>query len=340
MLSLAEMKKILLIVLLLFGCAVKQKKPLVIAHRGASGYLPEHTLQATAMAHGFNVDYIEPDIVLTKDDIPIVLHDIYLDKTTNVSDVFPKRKRRDGRYYAIDFTFAEINKLSVHERQGEDGNRYARRFPFQKSSFKIPSLVEYIELIQGMNKSRSKNIGIYIEFKNPKFHREQGKDIVGTMMTVLDQHGYIWGDLPIYIQCFDPSYLKEIRAKYGKRIKLVQLIADNSWAETEVDYDQMMTEKGIAEVATYADAIGPWIYQLLKPDNEKTDYDITELNDFAKKYKLAVHPYTFRVDELPPFVDSKEELLDLLFDDLRVDGLFTDFPDVVLDYLSTKEFED
>ena len=331
--------RIFLILLLLMGCSVTQKKPIIIAHRGASGYLPEHTLASVAMAHGFNVDYIEPDIVLTKDNHPIVLHDIYLDKTTNVEEIYPKRKRNDGRYYAIDFSLKEIKKLKVFERQGEDGNRYPNRFPFDEASFQIPSLVEYIELIQGMNKSRKKNIGIYIEFKNPKFHESEGKDIVGTMMTVLDENGYIWGEENIYIQCFDPRYLKEIRAKYNNRIKLVQLIADNSWAEADIDYDQMMTEEGMKEVATYADAIGPWIYQLLKPDEEKTDYDITELSEWAKEYKLAVHPYTFRVDELPPFVDDSNELLDILFDDLKVDGLFTDFPDIVLEYINKKEYE-
>lgn len=88
----------------------------VIAHRGASGYLPEHTLEAAAMAHSFGVQFIEPDIVVTKDDKLVVLHDYHVDTTTDVARVFPDRKREDGRYYAVDFTLAELKKLNVTER--------------------------------------------------------------------------------------------------------------------------------------------------------------------------------------------------------------------------------
>ncbi|MEZ6118468.1 MAG: glycerophosphodiester phosphodiesterase family protein [Pirellulaceae bacterium] len=91
-------------------------RPIVIAHRGASGYLPEHTLPAKALAFGQHADFLEQDVVITKDDRPIVLHDIHLDTVTDVATRFPDRKRSDGRFYAIDFTLAEIQSLSVHER--------------------------------------------------------------------------------------------------------------------------------------------------------------------------------------------------------------------------------
>ncbi|WP_416374910.1 glycerophosphodiester phosphodiesterase family protein, partial [Methanothrix soehngenii] len=95
--------------------AITEEK-LVIAHRGASGYLPEHTLEAYALAYGMGADYVEPDLVLTKDGVFICLHDIHLESTTNVEEVFPDRAREDGRWYAADFTLSEIKQLKVHER--------------------------------------------------------------------------------------------------------------------------------------------------------------------------------------------------------------------------------
>src|ERR1043165_1359827 len=90
--------------------------PIVIAHRGASGYLPEHTLAAKALAYGLGADYLEQDIVLSKDDVPVVLHDIYLDTVTDWSRRFPERKRSDGRFYALDLSLAELKQLRVTER--------------------------------------------------------------------------------------------------------------------------------------------------------------------------------------------------------------------------------
>jgi glycerophosphoryl diester phosphodiesterase len=127
----------------------------VIAHRGASGYLPEHTLEAVAMAYAMGADYLEQDVVLTKDDHAIVLHDIHLEAVTNVAQVFPRRARSDGRYYAIDFTLAEIKALQVHERIALPAGAavYPKRFPVGWSRFEIPTLEEEITLVQGLNKS-------------------------------------------------------------------------------------------------------------------------------------------------------------------------------------------
>ena len=131
---------------------------IVIAHRGASAYLPEHTLAGVSMAHAWDVDFIEPDIVLSKDRVPVVLHDIHLELTTNVEDTFPKKKRKDGRYYAIDLSLAELKQLRVHERINPKTGKIAfpARFPAKLSAFQIPTLSEYIELIQGLNSSRQK----------------------------------------------------------------------------------------------------------------------------------------------------------------------------------------
>jgi len=161
------------------GNALAGEKKIVIAHRGACGYLPEHTLEAKAMAYGMGADYIEQDVVLTRDDRAVVLHDIHMDTVTDVAKAFPDRKREDGRYYAIDFTLDEIKKLHVTERMDLETGKpvFPGRFPAGKSGFRVPTLEEEIELIQGLNKSTGKDVGIYPEIKSPAWHRSEGKDI-------------------------------------------------------------------------------------------------------------------------------------------------------------------
>ena len=167
---------------------------IVIAHRGASGYLPEHTLEAKAMAYAQGAHYIEQDLVMTKDDHLIVLHDITLDRTTDVDEKFPNRARDDGRFYAIDFTLEEIKTLKATEgfrlENGEKVQGYAARFPLGQSNFSVPTFQEEIEMIQGLNQSTGKDIGIYPEIKQPAFHRNEGKDISTAVVNVLKEYGY------------------------------------------------------------------------------------------------------------------------------------------------------
>ena len=179
--------------------------PIVIAHRGASGYLPEHTLAAKALAHGMGADYLEQDVVLTKDDVPVVLHDIHLDTVTNVAEVFPDRKRDDGRYYAIDLTLAEVKQLRATERVDAKTKRpvFPTRFPPHLSYFTVPTLAEELELIQGLNTSSGREAGIYTEIKSPAWHRSEGKDISKIVLGVLDHYGYREASDLAYLQCFD-----------------------------------------------------------------------------------------------------------------------------------------
>ena len=130
-------------------------KKIVIAHRGASGYLPEHTLASKAMAYAMKPHFLEQDLVLSKDDIPVVIHDIHLETITDVAVKFPDRKRADGRYYVIDFSFLELKQLQVTERFDPKTGRavYKDRFPVHTATFQLHSLQEEIELIQGLNKS-------------------------------------------------------------------------------------------------------------------------------------------------------------------------------------------
>ena len=164
-------------------------------------------------------------MVLSKDNIPIVYHDIYLDKTTDVAKKFSDRKRKDGRYYVIDFTYEELLSLKVMERfdlkTGEQV--YPNRFPKNKSSFNLHSLQDEIELIQGLNHSTGNDIGIYPEIKNPKFHIENDKDISKIILNILTKYKYENKKDNCILQCFDPNELERIRTELNSNLRLVQL---------------------------------------------------------------------------------------------------------------------
>ncbi|SDR65786.1 glycerophosphoryl diester phosphodiesterase [Polaribacter sp. KT25b] len=319
-----------LIGLLLVSCKPSKKEiymnpKIVIAHRGASGYLPEHTLEAKAMAHAMNADFIEQDLVLSKDDIPIVIHDIYLDDVTDVATKFSTRKREDNRFYVIDFTFDELKTLQVTERfNPKTGEQfYPNRFPKGKGSFKLHSFQEEIELIQGLNLSTGKNIGIYPEIKEPAFHQKEGKNLTKIVLKVLADYGYKTKKDKCILQCFDAKELEKIRKELKSDLFLVQLIEFPE--ET----------KQLAHFATYADGIGPWYRQIL---SEKTDnkFTFTSLVSDAHKLGLKVHPYTFRADALNEFSNFNEMMQTLLID-ANVDGAFSDFPDLVVNFLKDKK---
>jgi glycerophosphoryl diester phosphodiesterase len=315
---------------------------LIIAHRGASGYLPEHTLAAKALAHGMGADFLEQDVVLTNDGVPIILHDIYLEPTTDVAQRFPGRRRQDGRYYAIDFSLAEIRTLRVHERSeytaaGTERAVFPTRFPLGPGWAGIPTLAEEIELIEGLNASRSRRAGLYIEFKAPAWHRQQGQDLVDAVLAVLTEKDYAHRADQVFLQCFDNQTLRYLRHTVKTPLPLIQLIADNSWGEdSQVDYDFLRTPEGLDVVASYADGIGPWLMQIYKGRDAQGQPTTTNLVSLAQARGLVVHPFTFRADQLPDGIASFKELLALFITDQQVDGLFTDFPDLVRDYMSQR----
>ena len=322
----------ILIVLCVVSCNTKEIKTklisnndniIVIAHRGASGYLPEHTLPAKAMSYAMNVDYIEQDIVLSKDNVPIVIHDIHLETVTDVAVKFPDRNRNDGRYYVIDFSFEELKQLNVSERYDSKNKQaiYPNRFPLNSSTFKLHSLTEEIELIQGLNKSTGKNIGIYPEIKEPVFHKNEGKDISKIVLKVLTDYGYKDKNDKCILQCFNVDELKRIRFQLKSELFLVQLI------EFKED------EKRLEEFSKYADGIGPWIQQIIKGKDENGKWQFSKLVSNAHHYNLKVHAYTFRADELGDF-KTFEELLSTALFEANIDGVFTDFPDKAVNFIN------
>lgn len=306
---------------------------IVIAHRGASGYVPEHTLEAVALAHAQGAHYIEQDVVMTRDGALVVLHDLYLDAVTDVAERFPGRQRDDGRHYAIDFTLEEIRTLRVGERMRDNGTaRFPGRFPAGDRLFRVPTLDQEIRLIQGLNRSTGRRAGLYIEPKAPAWHRGQGHDLMAEILDLLGGQGLDGRDDPVFLQSFDFDELRRAREALGTELKLVQLIGDNSWNESPSDFDFLRSEAGLRAVAEFAQGIGPWLPQVIEipPGGPARPTDLVPL---AHRLGLFVHAYTLRADELPPGVGGMAGAVRLLVDDVRLDGVFTDQPDQVLRYL-------
>lgn len=304
-------KSIAVLVLALAIESARAAGTLVIAHRGASGYLPEHTLPAVSMAYAMGADYIEQDVVLTRDDVPIVLHDLYLEPTTDVAEKFPGRARDDGHFYAIDFSLEEIRSLRVGERrQGADA-MFPDRFPVDAAIMRVPTLAEEIELIQGLNRSTGGDVGIYVELKKPVFHAGEGRSFPASVLQILYAYGYRGPEDKVFLQCFDEGTLRFL--KDHTKVRLVQLIEDKG-----------LSAERARTIATYAQAVGPWIRYLA----ERPEFVAA-----AQEAGLEVHPFTFRADQLPQNVKSYDALLDLFVRSMRVDGVFTDHPDLTRRYV-------
>ena len=319
---------------------------IIVAHRGASAYLPEHTLESKALAYNMGVSYVEQDLAMTKDNRLVVVHDHYLDRVTDVADKFPKRARKDGRFYVIDFTLDEIRTLNFTEGfEIENGKRvqgYKDRFPIFKSTFRIHTLEEEIEFVQGLNKTMGKDIGLYVETKAPWFHKQEGKDISKATLEVLKKYGYTSRDSNVIFQTFDYPDLKyvktELMPKMGMDLKTVMLLGYTDWKETyelkngkwEVfDFNYLLDPKNFKEVSKYATGLGP-TYEMLF-DLKKTSKGKIVVNDFVKNAHangMVVHPYTVRADKLPEYCTDVDQLFKAILIDADADGVFTDFPDL------------
>jgi glycerophosphoryl diester phosphodiesterase len=316
---------------------LKSPSPIVIAHRGASGYLPEHTLAAKAYAHAVGADYLEQDVVLSRDDVPVVFHDLVLEEVTDVAARFADRRRPDGHWYVIDFDFDELQTLSVHERVHTDTRApvYAGRF-HERLGLRIRSLAEELSFIRGLNAATGRHAGIYTEVKSPAWHRAEGKDLSPIVLQTLADYGYVGPDDDVWLQCFDANELLRIKHALGCTLRLVQLIGENDWLESDNDYTAMRSRDGLAAVAQYAHGIGPWIPHVVQWSAPTADPSYTTLVHDAHAVGLAVHPYTLRIDDLPEHAPDAEAVHRALIDHAGVDGLFTDFSDVTLTYLGRR----
>ncbi len=302
--------------------APSEASKIIIAHRGASGYLPEHTLPAYAMAYALGADYIEPDLVMTKDGHLICIHDITLEATTNVAQVFPGRQRADGRWYAADFTLAEIKQLAARERT-------TFRFRQDSLGFQIPTFEEMIQLIQELNRLTGRQVGIYPETKSPAYHQKLGLSMEEPLLAILDRYGYHGPQAKVFIQSFEPDNLKKMRFDLKTDLPLVQLISGGR------EYDAMVTSAGLAEVATYANGIGPTKRRI--EDSHGNVINDNFLVEEAHRLGLLVHPYTFRAEAmfLPTCDTSMVQEVERFLYGYGVDGLFTDHTDLARQALAS-----
>ena len=320
-----------LLLLSLGGLAAAEPRPLIIAHRGASGYLPEHTLAAKALAYGQGADFLEQDVVLSKDGVPVIFHDTHIDTTTDVAKKFPGRQRADGRFYALDFSVAELKQLNVTERFNPKTGKAAfpKRFPVGVGSFQVVTLEEEIQFIQALNRSTGRNVGLYPELKAPAWHRKEGRDLSATVLPLLRKYGYDAKDSACYLQCFEYAEIKRLRGELGWSGKLIMLLGGKGKGPGETDFTYLQTDAGLAELAQLVDGIGPPISSYVAGQTP-AERKVTDLAARARKAGLKSHPYTLRADELPKCVTSVDELLSALFSEAKVDGLFTDFPDLCI----------
>ncbi len=340
------------------------KPPIVIGHRGASGELPEHTLGAYKLAIERGADFIEPDLVSTKDGVLIARHEPNMINTTDVAErpEFSDRKTTkivDGveeeGFFASDFTLAEIKTLRAIMPQ-------AFRPQAFNGLYEIPTFEEIIELVKQTEADTGRKIGIYPETKHPTYHDALGLSLEEPLLATLEKTKFT-DPSRVFIQSFETSNLKELNEKTD--IPLVQLLdavdvnLDGSLIETKpydfvVDkdsrtYADLRTPAGLEEVATYADGIGPWKRMIVSVagvdadgdgeaddvngdgvvnDADKTLTEPTSLVKDAHDAGLLVHPYTFRDEERYLASDyngnPQEEFKQYI--NLGVDGYFTDFP--------------
>ncbi len=310
------------------------KTPIVIAHRGASAYVPEHTLMAKAIAHALGADYLEQDVVFSKDGVPLVLHDVQIDTVTNVAKKFPRRQRADGRFYAIDFTVDELKKLNVSERFDHRSGKahFANRYPVGEGDFRITTLDEEIQFIRNINHTTGRQAGIYPEIKRPAWHREQGYDLSRSVIDVLGKHGYSSKDDSCYLQCFDEAEVKRVREELGYGGLLIQLIGHGHDEESGTDYKRLMTREGLADAAKVADGVGPSTDAIVSWTADG-NLSVSDFVNHAHDRGLDVHPWTFRADSLPKHCPSADAMLGACFNQAKIDGLFADQPDLAVRFL-------
>ncbi|NJO42749.1 MAG: glycerophosphodiester phosphodiesterase [Cyanobacteria bacterium RU_5_0] len=336
--------------------------PLVIGHRGASGYLPEHTLEAYQMAIEQGADFIEPDLVSTKDGVLVARHEPNLIDTTNVADIpeFADRKKTvplDGieteGFFSEDFTLAEIKELRARQSRAYRDQSY-------NDQFEIPTLQEVIDLLKQVEADTGRQVGIYPETKHPTYFDQLGLSLEQPLIETLVENDFT-DPSRVFIQSFEVANLKDeltqLMADNGIDLPLVQLYDEFQLQPYDFvvsgdprTYGDLITADSLTNfVATYADGIGPWkrTFVLTEPvappvdANGDGNAEVTErltgevLPVIADAHAagLLVHPYTFRDEEqfLTVDYDGDPKAEYAQFYELGVDGIFSDFPDTAVE---------
>ncbi|MEW4449011.1 glycerophosphodiester phosphodiesterase family protein [Qipengyuania sp. JC766] len=311
---------------------------LIIAHRGASGERPEHTLAAYERAIDQGADYVEPDLVVTKDGVLVARHENDISQTTDVAEreEFADRRRSktiDGEllngWFAEDFTLAELRSLRARERLPSIRPANTRF----NDLYQVPTLEEIVTLVRAKEAETGRLIGIYPELKHPDFLlQDAGIDVVDLLLLELDRLG-VRPDDPVFLQCFEIGPLR--RLKQRSEFRLVQLMKSDGGPadEPQLSYIEMASPAGVAEIATYADAIGADLRMVIG------DGEGSEMLRAAKERGLDVHAFTLRKENifLPAMAQTDAgnnatgdvATMVRLLVGIGTDGVFTDDPGLV-----------
>ena len=299
---------------------------IIIGHRGASGHRPEHTLESYGLAIAMGADYIEPDLVSTKDGVLVARHENEIGGTTDVADKFPARKTTktiDGQsitgWFTEDFTLAEIRTLRAKER-----------LPFRSHErdglYPVPTFEEVLILAETRSREIGRTIGVYPETKHPTYFRSIGLPLEPPLLAMLAAHGNKDRTAPVFIQSFEPANLKLLRPQTSLRlILLLEATADVSPAR-------------LAEIKTFADGIAPNTRLVVPANADGTLREPTTLVADAHQAGLLVHVWTLRSEPvfLSPTYGGDPIKEYRQFAALGVDGIFGDFPDVAVAALRTR----
>jgi glycerophosphoryl diester phosphodiesterase len=321
----------------------------VVGHRGASGYRPEHTLASYELAARMGADYIEPDLVITKDGVLVARHEPEIGGTTDVANhpEFAARKTTkslDGvavtGWFTEDFTLAELKTLRAKERIPDirqHNTIYDGRYP-------VPTFQEVVDLAKRLSRELHREIGIYPETKHPTYFRKQGLALEPRLVDVLNRNGLNRSSAKVYVQSFEVTNLIELDRKL--RVPLVQLTSASGAPFDFVDsgdprtYADIVSPQGLRDVARYAKGLGPEKGQVIPRDAAGFLTAPTTLVRDAHRAGLKVHPYTFRAENAFLPADFRSSTVPSQYGDLfaeietfraaGIDGLFTDNPDVAI----------
>jgi glycerophosphoryl diester phosphodiesterase len=316
---------------------------LIIGHRGSAGYRPEHTLAAYELGARMGADYVEPDLVSTKDHVLVARHEPDITATTDVADhpEFASRKTTktiDGiattGWFTDDFTLAELKTLRAKERLPD----IRQHNTLYDGRYQVPTFQEVIDLVKRLSKELHRDIGIYPETKHPTYFRAEGLPLEELLVKTLNRNGLNHRGAKVFVQSFEVNNLKALNKVL--RVPLVQLLDSPNLSPADASgktYGQIATAAGLMDVAKYADGVGPFKDYIIPRDASNHSLPPTTFVADAHAAGLVVHPYTFRNENR--YVPAEDQrgtdpngygnafAEDQRFFEAGVDGIFTDNPD-------------